>query len=93
MAYFPIKTRLEAKYQGEFVLRMAVNKAGPVVTDNGNFILDWKNFDQTLDWEKINQTLLLIPGVVETGLFIQMAQEAYFGMPNGSVKVQKRSAN
>ncbi|KAH0999772.1 hypothetical protein HUJ04_013546 [Dendroctonus ponderosae] len=92
MAYFPIKTRLEAKYQGQFMLRMAVNKAGPVVTDNGNFILDWTNFDQTLEWKNVNQELALIPGVVETGLFIQMAQEAYFGMPNGSVKVQKRSA-
>uniref|UniRef100_A0AAR5P8C9 Ribose-5-phosphate isomerase n=1 Tax=Dendroctonus ponderosae TaxID=77166 RepID=A0AAR5P8C9_DENPD len=92
MAYFPIKTRLEAKYQGQFMLRMAVNKAGPVVTHNGNFILDWTNFDQTLEWKNVNQELALIPGVVETGLFIQMAQEAYFGMPNGSVKVQKRSA-
>lgn len=29
-----------------------------------------------------------MPGVVETGLFIKMANKAFFGMPDGSVKEQ-----
>lgn len=61
---------------------------GPVVTDNGNFILDW-NFPQDItDWNKINQEISLIPGVIETGLFINMAEKAFFGMADGSVKEQ-----
>lgn len=88
MAYVPIKNKIEKKFGGELVLRLAVAKAGPCVTDNGNFILDWKNFDQTLDWEKVNKEICLIPGVVETGLFVKMATKAYFGMADGSVKEQ-----
>lgn len=87
-AYFPIKKKLEAELGGEFKLRMAVAKAGPVVTDNGNFILDWVNYDQSYNWSDINKRIKLIPGVVETGLFIKMAQKAYFGMADGSVKEQ-----
>lgn len=90
LAYVPIKNRLESQYKGQFVLRMAVQKAGPLVTDSGNFILDWKEFDQCLDWEKVNQEIMMIPGVVETGFFIKMAERAYFGMPDGSVKIQDK---
>lgn len=84
-AYIPVKIRVEAIYGGNLNLRMAVAKAGPVVTDNGNFILDWKNYKQNVDWEKINNEISLIPGVVETGLFINMAKKAYFGLADGSV--------
>ncbi|KAF2899939.1 hypothetical protein ILUMI_06246 [Ignelater luminosus] len=88
ISYVPIKNKIETMFGGELVLRMAVAKAGPVVTDNGNFILDWKNFKQTKDWQKINAEIQLIPGVVETGLFIGMAEKAYFGQEDGSVKEQ-----
>ncbi|KAL1489625.1 hypothetical protein ABEB36_013569 [Hypothenemus hampei] len=88
-AYVPIKRKLESRFTGEIDLRMAINKAGPVVTDNGNFILDWKNFDQTLNWENVNQQLISIPGVLCTGLFVNMAKKAYYGMADGLVKVQE----
>ena len=36
---------------------------GPVVTDNGNFLIDWKfEEDQTMNWAKVNQQLMMIPG-------------------------------
>lgn len=89
MAYVPIKNKLEAKYKGQLVLRMAVKKAGPVVTDNGNFILDWQNFDKTLPWDEVNRDVMMIPGVVDTGLFVKMADKAYFGMKDGSVKIRQ----
>ncbi|XP_018572980.1 ribose-5-phosphate isomerase [Anoplophora glabripennis] len=89
MAYVPIQNRIQKLHGGTVDLRMAVLKAGPVVTDNGNFILDWKEYNQNVDWNKINSELLSIPGVVETGLFINMASKAYFGMTDGSVKVQE----
>lgn len=83
MAYVPIQHRLE-KLGGNAELRMAKAKAGPVVTDNGNFILDWK-FNKVMNWEDVNKEIKLIPGVVETGLFVKMATKAYFGQPDGTV--------
>lgn len=86
MAYVPIKNKIEKLFGGELKLRMAVAKAGPCVTDNGNFLLDWffEGSAET-DFDKINRTILMIPGVIDTGLFIRMATKAYFGMPDGSV--------
>ena len=51
----------------EVVLRKAVSKDGPVITENGNFILDvkFKEIDKDLE-KKLKQ----ITGVIETGLFI-----------------------
>ncbi|XP_017778550.1 PREDICTED: ribose-5-phosphate isomerase [Nicrophorus vespilloides] len=88
MAYAPIKHQIERQFGGELGLRMAIAKAGPVVTDNGNFILDWKNYKQDYDWAEINKSITLIPGVVETGLFVGMAKKVYFGLADGSVKEQ-----
>lgn len=87
MAYVPIKRRIENAFGGECKLRMAVAKAGPCVTDNGNFILDWI-FDQEreINWPATNQEILMIPGVVETGLFVNMAKCAYFGLASGEVQ-------
>lgn len=85
MAYAPVKNRIEQSFGGSVELRMAVKKAGPVISDNGNFILDWKHFKQDVNWDEINRELIMIPGVVETGLFINMASKVYFGMSDGSV--------
>lgn len=90
MAYKPVKQVIEKKFGGDLELRMAIAKAGPVVTDNGNFILDWKNFKQDVVWDVVNKSILQIPGVIETGLFIDMAQKAYFGLEDGSVKEQNK---
>lgn len=48
-------------------LRLAVKKDGPIITENGNLILDVKfdNIDETLE-----KRLKNITGVIETGLFI-----------------------
>lgn len=86
MAYVPIKQKIEQQFGGTVKLRMAVAKAGPCVTDNGNFILDWNfSIDKASNWDKINTSIVSIPGVVETGLFVNMAQRAYFGQNDGSV--------
>ncbi|XP_015686972.1 ribose-5-phosphate isomerase [Protobothrops mucrosquamatus] len=89
MAYVPIIKLLTNKFGGITELRMAVNKAGPVVTDNGNFLLDWK-FDKVHNWNEMNIAIKMIPGVVETGLFINMAERVYFGMEDGSVSVHEK---
>lgn len=86
MAYVPIKNEIEKMFQGECNLRMAVCKSGPCVTDNGNFILDWKFTETRYNWRDLNLKILSIPGVIETGLFINMAEKAYFGMADGSIE-------
>lgn len=88
MAYVAIQRKIEDNYGGDVKVRMALAKAGPVVTDNGNFILDWYFPQDLSNWNRINTEISMIPGVVETGLFIKMANKAFFGMPDGSVKEQ-----
>ncbi|OAD52092.1 Ribose-5-phosphate isomerase [Eufriesea mexicana] len=88
MAYTAIQKRIEDNYGGLAQVRMALAKAGPVITDNGNFILDWHFPEGLSNWNKINIEISMMPGVVETGLFIKMAKKVFFGMPDGSVKEQ-----
>lgn len=85
LAYVPITKKIEGKFGGKIVLRMAKAKAGPCITDNGNFILDWHFEQNGQNWEEVNTKLLAIPGVVETGLFVKMAEKAYFGQADGTV--------
>uniref|UniRef100_A0A8C0MHY2 ribose-5-phosphate isomerase n=1 Tax=Canis lupus familiaris TaxID=9615 RepID=A0A8C0MHY2_CANLF len=89
MAYVPVSRAVTQKFGGVIELRMAINKAGPVVTDNGNFILDWK-FDRVHKWSEVNTAIKMIPGVVDTGLFINMAERVYFGMQDGSVNMREK---
>lgn len=91
MAYVPVQQKIQSKHGGTLELRMGKMKAGPVVTDNGNFILDWIFPSGLTDWNSINVAIKMIPGVVETGLFIEMASTAYYGMEDGTVFIQKRS--
>ena len=60
------------------VLRMAVRKAGPVVTDQGNLIIDAK-FDQIDDPASLEPAINNIPGVLENGLFVGVASEVLVG--------------
>ncbi|MHA1577930.1 MAG: ribose 5-phosphate isomerase A [Candidatus Thorarchaeota archaeon] len=64
-------------------IREAQRKMGPVVTDNGNFILDLKFQEPIQDPSKIAVDLKMIPGVVETGLFIGMTDEVHVGTEDG----------
>ncbi|KAI3634498.1 hypothetical protein MIR68_007409 [Amoeboaphelidium protococcarum] len=62
------------------VLRSGSGKAGPVVTDSGNFIIDIKIGSALDSIEKARQLelyLLSIIGVVEVGLFVCMANSVY----------------
>jgi ribose 5-phosphate isomerase A len=84
LAWLPVTKALEGM-GGSVVLRKAIAKAGPVVTDNGNFILD-VDFGAIKDPRALNAAIVPIVGVVETGLFCGMAVKAYFGMEDGSVQ-------
>jgi len=67
-------------------LRMAKAKAGPVVSDNGNFIIDAPFDEQYMKHPfELLSRIKMLTGVVEVGLFCGMAKAAYFGEEDGSV--------
>jgi len=85
LAYVPIMKRLE-RLGGKPVLRMAQAKAGPVVSDNGNFIID-VDFGKIENPSELNIKLLQIPGVVDSGFFLGMTSKAYIGLKDGKVEI------
>lgn len=74
-----VESRIK-KMKGKPVLREVKGKVGPVVTDNGNFIVD-ADFGPIDAPGELNAKLKSIPGVVETGLFVGMANIVYVGTP------------
>ena len=74
------------KLGGKPLLRESKGKVGAVVTDNGNYIVDI-DFGLINNVEELNQQLKLIPGVIETGLFIGVADVVYLGKPDGVKKL------
>ncbi|MFX1273573.1 MAG: ribose 5-phosphate isomerase A [Promethearchaeota archaeon] len=85
IAYVPLMKKFE-KMGGKPKLRMAKAKAGPLVSDNGNFIID-VDFGIIDNPKKLNERILSIPGVVDTGFFIEMASKAYIGQKDGKVLI------
>jgi ribose 5-phosphate isomerase A len=75
--------------KGKPVLREGGGKVGPLVTDNGNFVVD-VGFGQVVDVKELDLKLNLIPGVVETGLFVGMADVVYLGKPDGFEKLVRK---
>lgn len=64
------------------------DKDAPFVTDNGNYIVDCK-FPSVEDPRGLDRRILEIPGVVGTGLFVDMAERVLVQRANGSVDVLK----
>jgi ribose 5-phosphate isomerase A len=75
-------------YARAFSLREAVKKLGPVITDNGNFIIDAQITD-IKNPKQLELEIKGIPGVVENGLFIEMADIAYIGTKTGLKKLAR----
>ena len=73
---------------GRAALRKARNKVGPVITDNGNLIID-AEFDAIAEPKKLQTELKNIPGVIETGLFLGMASIGFIGGRRGVRKLTK----
>lgn len=77
MAITPVMAAL-AKLGGKPELRMGVRKAGPVVTDEGNLVVDVK-FDDIPDPASLEKTINNIPGVLENGLFVNVTDVVLVG--------------
>lgn len=73
---------------GDPTPRRAERKDGPVVTDNGNLVLDCA-FGEIADPDALSTTLSTTPGVVEHGLFVGLADEIHVGTDAG-VRVARR---
>ncbi len=58
------------------------------ITDHGHYILDCY-FEKIIDAPALNVALHLVPGVVETGLFISMANKAIIGYDDGKIEVTR----
>lgn len=77
MAITPVMRQLET-LGCKAELRMGVRKAGPVVTDEGNLVVDLK-FDSIDDPETMEKVINNIPGVLENGLFVGVADMILVG--------------
>ena len=77
------------KLKGKPILREAVGKVGPLVTDNGNFIVD-VDFGPVNNVKELDSQIKLVSGVIETGLFIGMADFVYIGKPDGVEKLKRK---
>lgn len=62
-----VKEKLQLLGASEIILRKAVSKDGPVITETGNIILDTK-FNEIS--EHLEKDIKSITGVIESGLFI-----------------------
>ncbi|CAC5343221.1 MULTISPECIES: ribose-5-phosphate isomerase RpiA [Planktothrix] len=90
MAMTPVMKALE-KLGGKPTLRMGVKKAGPVVTDEGNLVIDVK-FDLLENPAELEKEINNIPGVLDNGLFVGVADIILVGeVINGEAKVREIS--
>ncbi|MEF8757576.1 MAG: ribose-5-phosphate isomerase RpiA [Halobacteriales archaeon] len=78
----PLVERRVTAVGGEPALRAAERKDGPVVTDNGNLVLDC-DFGRIEEPASLANALASIPGVVAHGLFVDLADAVYVGTEEG----------
>jgi len=78
-------TMVLEKLGANVMLREAVRKAGPVITEHGNLILDIR-FNSTVDPTLMETEINTIPGVVENGFFTQKTPVVYIARSNGTVE-------
>jgi ribose 5-phosphate isomerase A len=87
----PLVMRKIREISGKPVLREGTGKVGPVITDNGNVIID-ASFGLIHRPEELDQKLRSLIGVVETGLFVKMADVVYLGTHSAVEKIERKTA-
>jgi ribose 5-phosphate isomerase A len=73
---------------GKPTIREGKGKLGPVITDNGNAILD-TYFGEIKNPAELEVKIKMIPGVVETGFFVGLTDIAYVGAADAVEKLEK----
>lgn len=72
-ACMPVIRRV-AEHGGTAWIRTGSGKDGPVMSDNGNIIMDCQ-FERIDDPKSLERELAMIPGIVASGLFTQYADK------------------
>ncbi len=85
MAVHPVELAL-IRLGGEPVLRIAERKDGPVVTDQGFWIIDVR-FQGIDDPREMDRAIKHLPGVLDHGIFVGLATDVVVGQDDGSVRV------
>lgn len=87
LAVVPVMRALE-NLGGQPEIRMAVKKDGPVITDQGNMVVDVK-FAEIPDPASLETRINNIPGVLDNGLFVGLAGRVLVGeVVNGQPHVR-----
>jgi ribose 5-phosphate isomerase A len=71
---------------GRPVVREGKGKLGPIITDNGNAVID-AYFGEIPNPAELAVTVKMVPGVVETGFFVGLTDIAYIGTASGTEKI------
>jgi ribose 5-phosphate isomerase A len=82
-----VQRHIRDTYHVEATLRMQNDQ--PFITDHGHFILDCP-FQRIEQPDELTYELNTIPGVVDNGLFINMADMALIGFPDGKTETMNR---
>ena len=78
---------LISEMSGSSSLRMATRKAGPVVTDQGNLILDVLFNEGIKNPKETEMSINNIPGVLENGLFVDLTDKVLVGKIENNIPV------
>ena len=85
-ARLSIMKKLEV-YGVSMIIRDGIRKKGPVITDNGNFIMDIKwPPNAKINPAKLESELNAIPGIIENGFFTQKQPRVFLSHSNGTVE-------
>jgi ribose 5-phosphate isomerase A len=74
---------------GRVALRMAAKKAGPVISDHGNFVLD-VTFAEPFDPPKMEADIMMIAGVTANGIFTRTVSDLFAGYADGRVEHNRK---
>ena len=86
-ARMPVYRALE-KLGASVVIREGLNKIGPVITENGNLIMDIL-FNNKINPAALEVELNMIPGVIENGLFTRKHPNIYIARSDGLIEVRE----
>ncbi len=87
-SYKPVMDYLKNKMNSEPVLRESLRKDGPLITDNGNFVVD-TDFGLISNPDNLNNELNDLVGVIEHGLFIDLVDEVFVAGSSG-INIMKK---
>jgi len=81
--------RVLDKLGASVTLREALRKAGPVITEHGNIILDVR-FGSPINPSVMETELNQIPGVVENGFFTRNPPVVYIARSSGTIEIRRK---